>query len=161
LSCGVLEDTRTPRWEIMMTMLPGDICLLQQLTAHRAPWGTWWFRRCPRQEAGAGATGHAAPPELPQARRRELEPRVMWRSRSWPKPRGGSWSHRTRGSPGFALSQETGAGATGHVAAPELARARTRELAPQEVWRPLSCPCQVASPDVMNTWMRIERTPCP
>jgi hypothetical protein len=29
LSCGVLQDARTPRWEIMMAMSLGDICLLQ------------------------------------------------------------------------------------------------------------------------------------
>jgi hypothetical protein len=35
-------------------------------------------------------------------------------------PSGGSWSHETRDGFRAALSQETRAGATGHVAAPEL-----------------------------------------
>jgi hypothetical protein len=37
-----------------------------------------------------------------------------------PEPGDGSWSHRARGGPGAALGLMAGAGATGHVAAPEL-----------------------------------------
>jgi hypothetical protein len=42
-------------------------------------------------------------------------------------PGGGSWSHEARGGPGAVLCQEAGAGATGHVAVPELPCARRRE----------------------------------
>jgi hypothetical protein len=38
-------------------------------------------------------------------------------------PGGGSWSHDARDGPGASLCQEMGAGATGHVAVPELPRA--------------------------------------
>jgi hypothetical protein len=37
-----------------------------------------------------------------------------------PEPGGGSWSHGIGGGSRAALSPEAGAGATGHVAAPEL-----------------------------------------
>jgi hypothetical protein len=46
----------------------------------------------------------------------------------------------TRGGPGAAPGLAAGAGATGHVAAPELPRAGQRELEPQDTWRPQSCP---------------------
>jgi hypothetical protein len=45
-----------------------------------------------------------------------------------------------RGGPGAALGWAAGAGATGHVAAPELPWAGQRELEPQDTWRPQSCP---------------------
>jgi hypothetical protein len=63
-----------------------------------------------------------AAPELPQAGQRELESRDMWRPRSCPGLGSGSWSHRARGGPGAALGWAAGAGAAGHVAAPELPR---------------------------------------
>jgi hypothetical protein len=100
LSCGVLRDTRTPRWEIMMTMSLEDICLLQKPTVCRAPWDT------------------CAAPELHRARRRDLEPRDTWRLRSCPVVGGGSWRNGARGS----------------------TRAGTRELEPQDTWQHLSCP---------------------
>jgi hypothetical protein len=40
----------------------------------------------------------------------------------------------TRGDSGAAPSWAAGAGAVGHVAAPELPRARQRELEPQDTW---------------------------
>jgi hypothetical protein len=46
----------------------------------------------------------------------------------------------THGDPGAAPGWAAGAGATGHVAAPELPRAGQRELEPQDTWRPQSCP---------------------
>jgi hypothetical protein len=49
----------------------------------------------------AGATGHVMALKLSE-------------------PGGESWSHGARDSSGAALSQVVGAGATGHVAAPEL-----------------------------------------
>jgi hypothetical protein len=52
----------------------------------------------------------------------------------------GSWSRWTRGGPGAAPGWAEGAGAVGHVAAPELPRAGQRELEPQDTWRPRSCP---------------------
>jgi hypothetical protein len=45
-----------------------------------------------------------------------------------------------RGDPGVALGWAAGAGAAGHVAAPELSQAGQRELEPQDTWRPRSCP---------------------
>jgi hypothetical protein len=45
-----------------------------------------------------------AAPELPRAGQRELEPQDMWRPRSCPGLGSGSWSCRTRGGPGAALS---------------------------------------------------------
>jgi hypothetical protein len=45
-----------------------------------------------------------------------------------------------RGGPGAALSWAAGAGAAGHVAAPELPRTGQRELEPQDTWWPRSCP---------------------
>jgi hypothetical protein len=56
--------------------------------------------------------GHVAAPELPRVRRWELEPRGMWRSRSYPGPGGGSWSHGARGGSGAVLSPEVRVGAT-------------------------------------------------
>jgi hypothetical protein len=44
----------------------------------------------------------------------------MWRSRSCPGPGGRSWSHEAHAGFGAAMSEETEAGGTGHVAAPEL-----------------------------------------
>jgi hypothetical protein len=64
--------------------------------------------------------GHAVALELPRARRRELEPRGMWWPRRCPGPGDRSWSHGAHGGPGAALGLVAGAGATGHVAAPEL-----------------------------------------
>jgi hypothetical protein len=46
----------------------------------------------------------------------------------------------TRGGPGPAPGRAAGAGAVGHVAAPELPRIGQRELEPQDTWRPRSCP---------------------
>jgi hypothetical protein len=45
-----------------------------------------------------------------------------------------------RDGPRAALGWAVGAGAAGHVAAPELPRAGQRELEPQDTWRPRSCP---------------------
>jgi hypothetical protein len=45
-----------------------------------------------------------------------------------------------RGGPGAALGWAVGAGAVGHVAAPELPRAGQQELEPQDTCRPRSCP---------------------
>jgi hypothetical protein len=47
-----------------------------------------------------------------------------------------------RGGPRAALGWAAGAGAAGHMAAPELSQAgqRERELEPQDTWRPRSCP---------------------
>jgi hypothetical protein len=45
----------------------------------------------------------------------------------------------TRGGPGAAPGWAAGAGAAGHVAAPELPRAGQWELEPQDTWRPWSC----------------------
>jgi hypothetical protein len=59
-------------------------------------------------------------PELPRAGQRELEPQVMWRLRSYPGLGSGSRSRRTRGGLGATSGWATGAGAVGHVAAPEL-----------------------------------------
>jgi hypothetical protein len=39
-----------------------------------------------------------------------------------------------------ALGWAAGAGAAGHVVAPELPQAGQRELEPQDTWRPRSCP---------------------
>jgi hypothetical protein len=64
--------------------------------------------------------GHVAAPELSRARKRELKPRGTWQPRSCPVPSGGSWSHGAHGGSGATLSPEAGAGAMGHVTAPEL-----------------------------------------
>jgi hypothetical protein len=45
-----------------------------------------------------------------------------------------------RGGPGAAPDWAAGAGAAGHVAAPELPRAGQQELEPQVTWRSRSCP---------------------
>jgi hypothetical protein len=45
-----------------------------------------------------------------------------------------------RGGHGAALGWAAGAGAAGHLAAPELPRAGQRELEPRDTWRPRSCP---------------------
>jgi hypothetical protein len=42
------------------------------------------------QEAGVGATGHVTVLELPQAKRRELEPWDMWLPQSCLEPGGGA-----------------------------------------------------------------------
>jgi hypothetical protein len=80
----------------------------------------------------------------------------------------------TRGGPGAAPGWTAGAGAVGHVAAPELPRAGQWELEPQDTWRPQSCPglgsgswshrtrgvpgaapgCVVHA-EVMDTWERV------
>jgi hypothetical protein len=70
--------------------------------------------------AGAGAAGYVAAPELPRAWQQELEPQDMWRPRSCPGLGSRSWSRRTRGGPGAAPGWAAGAGAAGHVVAPEL-----------------------------------------
>jgi hypothetical protein len=46
----------------------------------------------------------------------------------------------TRGGPKAALGWAAGVEAAGHVAAPELPRTGQRELGPQDMWRPRSCP---------------------
>jgi hypothetical protein len=101
-------------------------------------------------------TGHVAALEASCARRQELEP---WghvavselscvRSRghgarggpgAFVGPGGGSWSHEARGDSEAALCQETGVGATGHVAVSELPRVlvagagATRHVAAREL----------------------------
>jgi hypothetical protein len=52
--------------------------------------------------------------------------RGTWRPRSCPGLGSGSWSRRTRGSPGAAPGWAAGAGATGHVVAPEFPETCTR-----------------------------------
>jgi hypothetical protein len=47
-------------------------------------------------------------------------PRHTWRPRSCPGLGSGSWGHRSRGGPEAAPGWAAGAGAAGHVAAPEL-----------------------------------------
>jgi hypothetical protein len=89
--------------------------------------------------AGAGAARHVAAPEMPRAGQQELEPQDTWRPQSCPGLGSGSWNHRTRGGPGATPGWTAGAGAAGHVAAPELPRAGQRELEPQDTWRPRSC----------------------
>jgi hypothetical protein len=84
--------------------------------------------------------GHVVAPELPQAGQRELEPQVTWRHRSCPGLGSGSWSRRSRGGTEAVSGWAVGAGATGHVAAPELSRAGQRELEPQDTWRHQSSP---------------------
>jgi hypothetical protein len=66
--------------------------------------------------------------------------RHTWRPWSCPGLGSGSWSRRTRGGPGAAPGRAAGAGAAGHVATLELPRAEQRELEPQDMWRPRSCP---------------------
>jgi hypothetical protein len=46
----------------------------------------------------------------------------------------------TRGGPGAAPGWAARVEAAGHAAAPELPRARQRELEPQDTWWPWSCP---------------------
>jgi hypothetical protein len=46
----------------------------------------------------------------------------------------------TRGGPGAAPGWIAGAEAAGHMVAPELPWAGQRELVPQDMWRPWSCP---------------------
>jgi hypothetical protein len=53
-------------------------------------------------------------------------------------PSGGSWSHGARGSLGAVLCPGTGAGATGHVAVPELSWALVAGAG--VTWRSRSCP---------------------
>jgi hypothetical protein len=79
-----------------------------------------------------------------------------------------------RGGPGAAPGWAAGAGAAGHVTAPELPRAGQRELEPQDTWRPQSCPGlgseswsrrtrggpraalgYAVHTEVMNTWERV------
>jgi hypothetical protein len=81
-----------------------------------------------------------AAPELPQAGQGELEPQDTWRPRSYPGMDSGSWSRRTHGGPGAAPGWAAGAGAVGHVVAPELPQAGQRVLEPQGTWWPQSCP---------------------
>jgi hypothetical protein len=45
----------------------------------------------------------------------------------------------THGGPEAAPGWAAGAGAAGHVVAPELPRAGQRELEPQDTWQPRSC----------------------
>jgi hypothetical protein len=59
-------------------------------------------------------------PELPRAEQRELEQQDMWRPRSYPGLGSGTWSRGTRGGPRAASGWAAGAGAAGHVVAPEL-----------------------------------------
>jgi hypothetical protein len=68
-----------------------------------------------------------------------LKTKGTWRHRSCPRLGSGSWSHRSRGGTGAALGWEAEAGATGHVAAPELLWAGQRELEPQDTFLPV-CP---------------------
>jgi hypothetical protein len=84
------------------------------------------FRRQPRQERREGfdpgrRSGFSSP-------RRVRDPR---------RPLG---LQGARGDSGAALGWAAGAGAAGHVAAPELPWAGQRELEPQDTWRPWSCP---------------------
>jgi hypothetical protein len=78
--------------------------------------------------------------ELSRAVQRELEPHNTWQPRSCLGLGNGSWSRRTRGGPGAGPGWAAGAGAAGHVVAPELPRAGQRELEPQDTWWPRSYP---------------------
>jgi hypothetical protein len=80
--------------------------------------------------AGAGATRHAAVPELSYARSRGH--RACGGPGAAVGPGGRSWSHKACDGPRTVMCQETGAGATRHVAAPKLPCARTRE--PRDTW---------------------------
>jgi hypothetical protein len=62
---------------------------------------------------------------------------------------------RTHGGPRAALGWAAGAGAAGHVAAPELPRAGQRELEPQDTWWPRSSPKLVRG----GTWSAEYRQP--
>jgi hypothetical protein len=61
--------------------------------------------------------GHVTAPELLWVRRRKLEPRDTWQLRNGPMLGGGSWHYETCGSTLAASSQDSRAGATGHVGA--------------------------------------------
>jgi hypothetical protein len=88
----------------------------------------------------------------------------------------------TRGGPGAAPGWAAGAGATGHVVAPELPRAGQRELEPQGTWRPRNCPGWAAGagagaaghvaapkptsvgrrgPELQLAWQRVDTRPAP
>jgi hypothetical protein len=77
-----------------------------------------------------GVVGHVATAELTSAGRRGSEPYDMWQRRTSPHPGGEDRSHRTRGSAGAHLRQETRSGAIGHVAAPEPTSTGRRGLKP-------------------------------
>jgi hypothetical protein len=91
--------------------------------------------------AGAVAAGHVVASELPRAGQRELETQGTWRPGAAPgwqrelEPQGTWWP---RSCPGLTA----GAGAAGHVAAPELPRAGQQEPEPQDTWRCRSPPQQ-------------------
>jgi hypothetical protein len=55
----------------------------------------------------------------------------------------------TRGGPGATPGRAAGAGAAGHVAAPELSRVGQRELSSQDTWRSRSCVGPVS-----GSWVR-------
>jgi hypothetical protein len=73
-----------------------------------------------------------ADPELPWTRQRELEPHDTWWPRSCPGLGSESWSRMTRSGPVAAPGWAAGAGAAGHVAAPELPRTGQWELELQD-----------------------------
>jgi hypothetical protein len=104
----------------MMSMLEGYLFTLiarRPLDLQGARGGP---RAAPSWAAGAGAAGHVTAPELPRAGQRELEPQDTWRPRSCPGLGSGSWSRETSGGSGAAPGWAAGAGAAGHVVAPEL-----------------------------------------
>jgi hypothetical protein len=59
-------------------------------------------RAAPGWAAGAGAAGHVAALELPQAGQQGLEPQYTWQPRGCPGLGSGCWSRRTCGGPGAA-----------------------------------------------------------
>jgi hypothetical protein len=123
----------------LSTRLAGAWCLLvvRCLRRYALPEG-YLFTLIARRPLGLQGTRGG--PRAARARKRELEPQGTWWPRSCPGLGSGSWSRRTRGGPRAASGWAAGAGAAGHVAAPELPRAGQRELEPQGTWWPRSCP---------------------
>jgi hypothetical protein len=127
----------------MMTTLGGYLFTL----IARRPLGLQGARggpgAAPGWAAGAGAAGHVAAPELPRAGQRELEPQGTWRPRSCLGLGSGSWSRRSRDGPGAASGRPAGAGAAGHVVAPEPTSAGRQD------------------PELQLTWQRVDTRPAP
>jgi hypothetical protein len=77
--------------------------------------------------------------ELSCARRREPGPRGGPRAAAGSG--GGSWRHEARGGPGAVLCPETGVGAMGHVAIPELSWALVAGARAMRHTAALELPC--------------------
>jgi hypothetical protein len=94
----------------LSTRLAGAWCLL--VVRH--------LRRCAHSPKG-DHDGHARRISVYFNSTQTVGPsRHTWRPRSCPGLGSGSWSRRARGGPGAASGWAVGAGAAGHVAAPEL-----------------------------------------